>query len=394
MPRYYEDWIAAYMDHLDNTESPDIYKRWVAISTVAAALGRKCHVKWHISSNTYPNMYIVLVGPPAIGKGVAMGPAASMLRELGVRLSAQSVTRSALVQDIMSANESELVNGRLEEHSSLTIFSKEFSVFLAHNDPQFLSDLADWYDCEDSWVYKTRGHGDEEIRGLFVNLIGATTPTTLQKTLPEDAFGIGLSSRMVFVYADKKPKIVPIPYLGEHQDEQYKRLCHDLDAISNLRGRFKITRKALEKWTDWYTSKDEEHKFHKIKRLSDYVGRRAAHVLKLMMIVSAARRDELLIDEDAFDAAREYLLHAERFMPQTFRGHGRMKFADLIPQIMEDIATERQIRVSELAARYGNDLDVFDMERLMKTLQMRRYCRIVSDGVSQIVEYIPPEKRE
>ncbi len=45
MARQLDDWLSSYLDYTENTEPPKSYNTWVAISTIAAVLKRKCYIK-------------------------------------------------------------------------------------------------------------------------------------------------------------------------------------------------------------------------------------------------------------------------------------------------------------------------------------------------------------
>ena len=62
MARKLNDWIDSYLEYTKNSEPPDLYKEWVAVSVVASILQRKCSLPWG-DITFYPNMYIILVGP-------------------------------------------------------------------------------------------------------------------------------------------------------------------------------------------------------------------------------------------------------------------------------------------------------------------------------------------
>ena len=61
------DWIDDFMLRTANVPSPKEFRLWAAITTVSAALERKC---WTSASGGafYPNLYTVLVGGPGCGK--------------------------------------------------------------------------------------------------------------------------------------------------------------------------------------------------------------------------------------------------------------------------------------------------------------------------------------
>ena len=70
-----KNWILSYNEAVNQiSEAPSHYNIWAAISVVSAVL--KDHV--YFSRGIYtinPNQYIILVGPPGVGKGTAIHPA-------------------------------------------------------------------------------------------------------------------------------------------------------------------------------------------------------------------------------------------------------------------------------------------------------------------------------
>ena len=108
MSRIVEDWITGYQQFTENSESPDLYKEWVAVSVIASCLQRKVFLTW--DTLTYCNMFIVLVGPSGRSrKGTAMIPGLEMLQELGtINLAAESITREALNKKMSESSGTEI----------------------------------------------------------------------------------------------------------------------------------------------------------------------------------------------------------------------------------------------------------------------------------------------
>lgn len=386
--RMVNDWIDGYCEMLKTTESPDIYKKWVAVSAIAAALKRKCWLSWHNHVDTHPNMYIVLVGPPAIGKGMALGPARQMLTSIGIKMSASCTTLQAMIEDLLSATDTRIIDGMPMISSSLTVVSPEFTVFLGRNNGEFCDKITDLYDCPSPWSYKTKSRGNEEMDAVFLNIIGATTPGLLQATMTGEAITGGLMSRVVLVYADQKSRLVPIPSAISRDEHLYNKLYKDLNAIAELEGKFLLAKDVVDPWVDWYIAKDKNDELAKDRRFAAYCGRRDMHMLKLMMIVSASRSNEMVLRVEDFQKALELLNEAEGSMPGAFRGYGKNVLSEFIAAAQTEIESVRLLYVKEFKKRHLNDVSSEDIDRVLKALESTGFCKIIiGEKGNEIIKY-------
>lgn len=391
----YDDWLTAFLEWTKESEAPTSYRTWVGISCIAAALQRKTYLKWG-PLTFYPNMYIVLVGPSGCRKGTAMNPGYRLLKNAGIRMAAQSTTREALIRRLKEANYTHIdpETGEIEFHSSLTIFSEEFTVFLGYKNEALMADLCDWYDCKDRWVYDTKNMGTDEVQGVWVNLIGATTPSLIQTSLPQNSVGGGLTSRMIFVYEEKKEKISIFPQEDPELGEALKR---GLERINMIRGEFKVTKKFFERWTEWYT---ETHynppPFKDDERFAGYCERRPTHIMKLSIILAASRmaNESRVITERDLERAIMLLETTERKMPYTFSGFGQSNIASTLQRVMTYIAMKREVTMSDLMRRFYHDADRLTMERIIQTLETMRVVDRELDGNEMRLTFIDPDQRK
>lgn len=373
MPRKLADWLDSYMQYTDNSEPPKMYHTWTAISTLAAALQRKCFLNWgHL--RFFPNMYIVLVGPPGkVRKGTAMGFGRAFLSKLGVKMSAESITREALVREIMNSQES-IINeetGAISFHSSLTVYAPELVVFLGYNQQQLMMDLTDWFDCgqgpDGTWTYRTKHQGSDDIIGVWVNMIGATTPDLLRSCLSMDAIGGGLTSRIIFVFESEKYKSCPVPFLSAEAEQIGEDLYYDLEQIHMMKGQFKPSTDFIELWKEWYIHADKNPVFSD-SRLAPYCERRPVHVMKLSMILNASRTEDMKVTAVDLSRAINIIETTERNMPQTFSGIGKSPHAEVLSRVMNVIGIEGEISMKDLQRRFYNDADARVLELIVQTL--------------------------
>lgn len=392
--RRLKDWLSGYLAYTDHSEPPELFNLWGGITCVAACLQRKCWTEW--DSNVYPNMFTVLVGPSGTRKGTALRPVKDFLCKLDIKMTADSVTREMLIKELKSSETMDVFDETVFAHSSLTVVSPEFSVFLGHNRIEFLYNITDWYDCgsgpEGIWSYKTKNMGEDVIKGLWVNLFAATTPEALQSSLPSDAIGGGLTSRIVFVYGDQAKARISNPKKTAEERRMEIVLLDELSNMKKMHGEFKMTPEFFELYDDWYQNQDVNPPFND-KYFHGYNNRRATHIRKLSMIMSASRSYDMQLLPEDFQRALGVLELTEKQMPFVFSGRGRANKVDVLHDVMRMIATKRVLPMSELMEATYKDLAFDELSTMITTLKESLFCREVVQGRTTLIEYIPKEKR-
>jgi len=363
MSREVSDWITGYLKYTENSEPARSYHTWVGLSLIAGALQRKVLLRWGFET-LYPNFYIVLVGPSGrTRKGTALGIGKEMLADVaGVTVASEATTREALIKLMKDSALSFQLPGtsRILWHCSVTAFSEELSVFLGQNDLKFLSNLTDWYDCKDRWAYDTIGRGRDFINGVCFNLLGATAPDWWQSTLPNEAIGGGFTSRIIFIVEDSKRKTIS-KYTQTPQEARLREaLMNDLGRINTLAGEFKFSADGEHAYIQWYEKYDKGLSNGEFPvddpRFTYYAERRATHIRKLMMILSASRGDTLVMTAQDFTRADQLLKAAELKMHRTFGGLGRAKGSVDADRVLDFVASITATTRSEILSRFYRDV--------------------------------------
>lgn len=385
--RLVPDWIEGYVEYMDNTEPPEMYHRWCAVSCMAAVLQRKCWLDWGVVT-FYPNFYVVLVGPPAARKGSAMEPVRQFLERLNVEIAADESSRQKLVSALQKAGVAAPGNGVVTFHASLTIFSSELTVFLGYQNIELLTILCDWFDCRSRFIYDTHMHGRQEVQNVWVNLLGATTPILLQTSLPEGAVGSGFTSRTVFVYEENKGKLVILPMLNKRQNELKELLYRDLETILGMHGQFVYTDGFLKRYEEWRIY-GETHAIFTDPKLEFYAQRRQVHLLKLCMVFSASRSDSMVIEMVDLERAIEFLERTEKKMPLVFRGVGTNPLASAQTRIMQIVEDRQNLSLSELVEMFASDVTNYQMGDILTTLDKMGFCYL--DIKEKMIRYGQPK---
>uniref|UniRef100_A0A6M3KGA7 Putative primase n=1 Tax=viral metagenome TaxID=1070528 RepID=A0A6M3KGA7_9ZZZZ len=364
------------MKYTENVETSTLYRKWVGIMCISAALQRKVKVEWGVSLTFYPNLYIILVGKSATGKGTAMRPGLDIIKEIpSIKLASQATSLQALISNLKDNNLSDISSdGGMYFHSSMTVYSEEFTVFLGYKNNELISALCNWYDCEEDWEYNTIKRSKEKIHGVWVNLIGGTTPDLIRSSLPPDSIGGGLTSRIIFIYAEKADHISIFPTETPEERELFKKLVLDLETISLLSGDFSWTKEFMNLWAEWRKHDAENPPFQDSK-FDGYCGRRKVHVMKLSMVMSVARQpiaeSPLVLTGDDLKGAIALLNEAEKTMALTFRGMGKSDLSELIFRANMFFKTSKTNEISyrTFARYFESDADKFTLDRMLDTLE-------------------------
>jgi len=387
------DFLEGYLAYTDNTEPPRSYHVWCALSVIAAALKRRVYIKWG-HKLIYPNMYVVLIGPSGrCRKGTAMGIAEEIVRDAGIMVTGESVTREQLIRAMAESIDSfeNPSTGEIEFHCSMYCMSQELSVFLGQGETRFLADLTDWYDCRKEWRYETKQSGKDHLTGVCFNLLGATAADWLQSILPEEAVGGGFTSRIIFVVEEKKGKIIPEYSVTKEQLELKSALVHDLQQILLMAGEMRFEEKARKAYEAWYL--DQERKMDRGEmpiadpRFSGYCDRRATHVRKLAMVMSASRSNSMTVTLKDFERALACLLEIEPNMAKTFGGMGKAKYADATDKIIGILQERRSVRRSDLLRMFYRDVDSLGMDIIEKVLVDMNLIKVKIDPLNNETVY-------
>lgn len=306
--------------------SPSIFREWSAISLLSGAMERRIWVHTK-GSNLFPNLYTILVGPPGVGKSAILSQVERLLRSVpDIFVAPSSVSAASLVDSIVLASRKIIrpndVPSFVQFHY-LTAIASELGVFLPIYDALFMNSLTKFYDGE---PYEERRRTSAvkhvKIEHAHLCIIGGTTPSYLNGFLPEGGWDQGFTSRTIFIYSGES---VYTPLFGESGDYDgleatYLNLLRDLKVIGGLYGKMEWTREAataIEAWNRAGCPPVPEH-----NKLTHYNTRRLAHVIKLCMIASISRSDELLITDIDYQRALGWLLDAEVRMVDIFHAKG------------------------------------------------------------------------
>lgn len=372
MPRHYQNWLKAYVQHTSSSEAPDVFHFWTGVVTVGGALRRRAWIEQHLFQ-WVPNFYVVLVSPPGVvTKSTSISLGMRLLRQVdGIHFGPESMTWQALADDLSKAMEYVDVPDPLTGISTpvpmscLTIPVSELGTFLRTDDSQLVSFLTRMWDGQkEPFKHKTKSSGNIDVENPWINIIGATTPGWMRDNFTESLVTQGLTSRVVFVYADKKRHFIAYPsqtVKAQSYADTEKKLVEDLRQIATLTGEYKLTDEAILWGTSWYRDHYTKLPAHlSSDRFGGYVARKQTHLHKLAMVLAASKRDKMLIEKDDLIEAEAILTESESSMIKVFESVGLVdeaRHVNAITSLVKGYGFLPILQLRQLTATTINDKD-------------------------------------
>lgn len=315
-PRRLTCWIDSFVELTAGRETPLLFRKWAGISCLAAALERRVHTNF-FRMELFPNLYVMLVGLPGIGKGVAVNPAVALWQATErMHIAPTSMSKASLIDAVNEAKKETL---DVPTYNALAVPVREFGSFLPSYDGDFLAALTDIFD---GFAYRDKKRTkklDFTIERPLLNILGGCTPDYLKTTFPEGAWAQGFASRTIMIYSGEQVRLDPFAYAGANA-ELFHQLAADLIQVTEIHGVYEWTSEAKAAIASWHKSGGQPAPSH--PRLASYVQRRTTHLAKLCMTASAARSNQLVIDIEAYTLALGWLTEAEGSMPGIFEAMG------------------------------------------------------------------------
>ena len=346
--------------------------------TLAGALRRRVW-KDELIFQWVPNFYVIFVSPPGIAtKSTSISLGMRLLRQVdGIHFGPESMTWQALGESLASAMEyfdyTDPDTGLTLQHpmSCLTISISELGTFLRTDDAQLVSFLTRMWDGQkEPFKHKTKSSGDIDVENPWLNVIGATTPSWMRQHFNENLVGEGLTSRVVFIYAEKKRHFVAYPsrlVKGPNYADTEKRLVEDLKAISKMAGPYTLSSDA-EAWGEaWYKNHYTNRAPHLASdRFSGYISRKQTHLHKLAMVLAAAKRDKLVIEKEDLEEADQILTESEQSMIKVFESVGLVDEARHIASLQSFVRGYGFLSIMELRDLTRNTMNEKDFKQAIR----------------------------
>jgi len=307
--KFSPNWIEKFIELTSETSSPEIFRKWAAISCLAGVLERRVWIK-SMGTPLYPNMYIILVARPGIGKTEVTDRVRLIWQKIkGIHVASTNLSRASFADEL---NNAVVVSGK-HTYNALNASVNELGTLMPKYSPDFMSQLTDIYNCKSYTERKRGGNLYINIEQPFFNMLAGTQPGFLLTLIPEVAWEQGFMGRCQLIFSGEKIlrslfDVSPID-LGE--------LCRNLAPVKRLRGEFGWTDKARQHVDDWHKAGGPPRPTH--PKLTNYCERRTEFLLKLIQVTTINHTGGTVVDMESVRIALDWLMEAEEEMNNIFK---------------------------------------------------------------------------
>lgn len=386
--RNYPDFIEAFLESVSSMGVPERYKIWSAISIVAGALERKVWLM-HKDYTLYPNLFVVIVGGPGVGKSTVASRAVKILSGVpGIAFSGNKINEASFLDELTEIGEWKKFEfeGQKYSHSACFLFASEAATSFAEMYPgsSIAGTLTDLFNCgdEEGWSEKrgftkrTKKEGRVTILNPCINMLACTTSTWLtSKMLTKEEVLGGFGARIIIVNhkgSVVRDNIWKDPTVKSHMEN--KELVNDLLHISKLKGPFELS----ASWREAYKELGDAHQKNRNETpvsdiMESVAERKMTQAAKVSMILSASRQSSLVVEADDFIKAWQLLTALEDNIADAYSG--------LVEDPENKVATEIFNYIQKKKLR------IFTRKKMIADFKPKYSMKQITKALSDLVSY-------
>lgn len=381
-------YLQNYMTWNQGTEVPENYYFWSGISSLAALVNGQVWIKMG-RYQIFPNMYIVLIGPPGNGKTASLRRAEKLTRSFkDISLSAQSETAEGLVRFMRDSCVKTIpLDKETVPFTPVTCYLSELSNFFGRDPGGMIDLLTGIWDCGgENYHRRTKGQGEDILPRPNLNLLGCTTQDWITTYLKSDIIGGGFTRRVVFVNEMMTDDALRVSWPDDTPETLKARAnCISYGTIlREIRGEMSYGVGARAYWDYWYNTRP-------ISREPDIRGYHKSKptlLLKVAMLVALSKAPERIVNVEDLEIALALLDKTETHLLKVFQGIGKNPLNVIATQIMNALgaasekkcvldgkkSVARMVARKDLEAMFYRDAKTIDLKDVFDHLYASGKC--------------------
>lgn len=378
----YEKWKL----HTSIRESPEIYLEMSWLFCVSTALQRRVWEGTYNVTMLFPNIYVFLIGPQALGKGQTIAAIDSLLEDqtflppgenpikyqekLGLSelpdlfcRGPSSTTFEKIAHALTSASNTRMFefeyNGATEigMQSCMYFCLEELNSLFKRrgknsNESTIVDFLLQGFDCVKTYRHEIKTGQSSIVKNIWVNVLAGMTPDYLPELARLGLVNNGFMSRIIPVYAEK-PRWSNFD-LGDPTQEVLQA-TQDLRAwlahLTTVAGEVTRTDEATAFMHDWYQNKHLPRQHTAKGNMAVYLGRKRVMVKKLAMCWHFTEKDNMVIELESYMKALDTLDRVEQNLGMFFGSVGSntdLEIINFTKNLFENIKLGDQLSMASI----------------------------------------------
>jgi len=388
--------LTNYREFTKGTEAHPTYHTFAGLVALSSIVSRRVWIEQGYFK-VFPNLYVVLVGPPGNRKTSAMDIAHDLIRAIGnIPFSAEKTSKEKLVLDIL-AQERQIDSFPADHpqkiYTPMTIFSSELSEFLGADSSGMINFLTTIYDRK---VYdsRTKNKGDVAIVGPYLTLISCTTPDWITTYLRSDVISGGFSRRAIFVLETAKAGRITFPKVTAEAKVAWDKIIAHAAKLSKISGEFKWDPEAATFYDNWY----QKLEMPTDETVVGYYETKHMQLLKISMLIALSDSTDLILKKEHLLFGLDLLKLAEENLARVFAGIGRNELNAAASKVLDMMQHQPPLTVTlgldTMTAPACPEKKLYGlMFRLVDSQEMDRVLQhlINTDQLCKVVIQLPNE---
>lgn len=390
-------------------ETTNAFAFWTGVHYLSTMFKRDLWMPWGTEKH-FANFYLILLAHPALVRKsttiriitpiydtaldlISNGALAwRKKQELTVSSTATANGMFKLLAEVANKENGEFDNADgermiLRSDANLILRVSEFTTLVskAQFNANLIDKITDFYDCKDYDSSTTVAHGHIDLKNVFCTMIGATTPTSFQTSMTQEAYGGGFMSRCIVVKEETGYREYPLPVIYEDVPDKLDMAYRLAYVAEKAVGEYTLEGSAYDRYAHWYIDFKKELHLEDPDEILHQDNRRDVNILKLALVLAAQEYNWgrtiavrhvnaaiEIIDYTLGRASKDVMrasLNPENFMSQKLlgiiekkgvvgitksellRNHRRLFNSDQLSKLLENLWESDDIEIFELGGR-------------------------------------------
>ena len=310
--RRLKNWIKSYIHFTRNHLAEEQFHTFTALAVLSISVNKNA---WMDAGHykTYPNLFILFIGPSSVGKSTSSGIGISLLRDAKlqhINIFTDFITSAGLVEFMSLSTCTMEIAGKIIHKTPVMIYASEIGTLIntRSNIQELTLIITELFNKTGDFENRTKGGGKTVIKGPNLTFFACCFPEWIDEELKSIALRSGFLGRMLLVKSSKR-RFKGMKALTPEDNTLRADLIHDLQIIANSsnmeEGRMTWTKDAERAWESWTDTLPLDLTSDDTIEVQGFIGRKAQYVQRIAMLSSLSKSSNFIVTIDDFNFGME-----------------------------------------------------------------------------------------